>query len=52
MPKLVIQPNLGIEDGEEIHFELREPIIRFQKLYEDEITNFTQFSEKYLSQIQ
>ncbi|MBC3844961.1 MULTISPECIES: condensin complex protein MksE [Winogradskyella] len=44
--------NLGIEDGEEIHFELREPIIRFQKLYEDEITNFTQFSEKYLSQIQ
>ncbi len=44
--------NLAVEDGEEIHFVLREPIIRFQKLYEKEITNFTEFSEKYLSQLQ
>ena len=43
--------NLAVEDGEDIHFVLREPIIRFQKLYEKEITNFTEFSEKYLSQL-
>ena len=30
--------NLAVEDGEDIHFVLREPIIRFQKLYEKEIT--------------
>lgn len=42
--------SLAKEDGEEIHFKLKESIYRFQKLYEKEIINFQEFTENYLLQ--
>lgn len=41
---------LSNEEGEEIHFNLKEPVTRFQKLYENEIVNFDKFTESYLRQ--
>ncbi|GET35188.1 hypothetical protein PbJCM13498_40510 [Prolixibacter bellariivorans] len=38
------------EDGEEIHFIIKEPILRFQKLYEKEIEKFEEFVESYKQQ--
>ena len=38
------------EDGEDIHFTLKEPILRFQRLYETEILHFEEFVESYIQQ--
>ena len=38
------------DEGEEIRIRLKEPIYRFQKLYEKEISNFDEFIENYLLQ--
>jgi len=37
-------------DGEEIHFIIKAPILRFQKLYEKEIESFEEFVESYKQQ--
>jgi hypothetical protein len=42
--------SLTPDEGEEIRFRLKEPIYRFQKLYEKEISNFDEFVENYLLQ--
>lgn len=39
------------DEGEDIRFRLKEPIYRFQKLYEKEILNFDDFIENYLLQV-
>lgn len=42
--------SMAKDDGEELHFKLKESIYRFQKLYEKEITHFDEFIENYLLQ--
>jgi hypothetical protein len=39
---------LSAEDGEDIHFVIKESIQRFAKLYKEEIDNFDTFVEEYL----
>ena len=41
---------LPLEEGEEVHFLIKETIHRFQKLYQKEILGFEQFVESYLFQ--
>lgn len=42
--------SMAKDEREDIHFRLKEPIYRFQKLYEKEITNIDDFIENYLLQ--
>lgn len=42
--------SMAKDEGEDIHFKLKEPIYRFQKLYEKEITHIDEFIENYLLQ--
>lgn len=41
---------LSNKDGEEIHFIIKQPILRFQELYEKEIEEFEAFVESYKQQ--
>ena len=42
--------SMAKDEGEDIHFKLKEPIYRFQKLYEKEIIHIDEFIENYLLQ--